>query len=134
MSLAAHRAWYARRWQGYDTAARGRAGERLAAIFLQTKGFHVICRNWQRGHHEIDLVMRDADVLVFVEVRTRPADAFVPGFESLTRDKRRALRQGMEDYLRRVPRPPQTWRCDVVEVMHDAQARLRWAHYSGVSL
>ncbi|KAF0094335.1 MAG: hypothetical protein E1N59_2051 [Puniceicoccaceae bacterium 5H] len=129
------RRWhYGRRWQRWNTAQRGQKGEALAAAYLRTFGLAVICRNWRRGKHELDLVMRDGDVLVFVEVRTRPADASVPGFETLTAGKRQALRQGMEDYLRRVPRQPRTWRFDMVEVNHHDDGRLACAHYAGIRL
>ena len=49
----------------------GRAGEQAAARFLEEKGFTILGRNLHTPHGEIDLLAEKADVLVFVEVKTR---------------------------------------------------------------
>ena len=49
----------------------GRKGEALAADFLTEAGMRVVDRNWRCSQGEIDLVARDGDELVFVEVKTR---------------------------------------------------------------
>lgn len=66
-------------------AATGRAGEEAAARFLQGLGWRILDRNWRHGPLELDLVCREGDAIVFVEVKTRaaagpasPADAFTP--------------------------------------------------------
>lgn len=60
----------------------GRRGERLAARHLRRRGMRIIVRGYRTPHGEIDLVARDGDVLVFVEVKTRrqgqPAEAVTP--------------------------------------------------------
>ncbi len=63
----------------------GRYGEEVAARHLQAAGYAIVERNWRCGGGEIDLVARDGDVLVFVEVKTRasvrfgiPAEAVSP--------------------------------------------------------
>ncbi len=72
------------RWlsQTPATSKRGEAGERVAERYLRReKGFKRIARNWrnpQDRREEIDLVMKDGEVLVFVEVKTRAMDALVP--------------------------------------------------------
>ena len=56
--------------------AVGRFGEQLAAEHLVTAGLTVLATNWRCRSGELDLVARDGDVLVFVEVKTRTTLAF----------------------------------------------------------
>ena len=60
----------------------GRAGEHAAAKFLQSRGLRVLARNFSCPLGEIDLIVRDGDILAFVEVKTRregvPAEAVTP--------------------------------------------------------
>ena len=62
------------------------------------------------------MVMRDGDVLVFVEVKTRVEGSRVPGFAAVDDDKRRVLRRAIAGYLRGMRPPPRTHRLDVMEV------------------
>jgi putative endonuclease len=102
------------------TAVRGEAGERLAVEFLRReRGFVPVVRNWRSPRDrraEIDLVCRDGEALVFVEVKARAAGARVPGYHAVTARKRRALRRACLTYLALLPRRPRTIRFDVVEV------------------
>jgi len=105
---------------GVPGAARGETGERLAADFLRReRGFSVVVRNWRSPRDrraELDLVCRDGDALVFVEVKTRTAGALVPGYYAVDDRKKRALRRACEAYLAQLAAPPRTFRFDVVEV------------------
>jgi putative endonuclease len=60
----------------------GQSGEREAAKFLRRAGMRILARNYRGPSGEIDLIARDGDVLVFVEVKTRregvPAEAVTP--------------------------------------------------------
>ncbi len=56
--------------------ATGRAGEDLAVRHLENAGFTILERNWRCGKAEIDIIARDGEALVFVEVKTRSTDAF----------------------------------------------------------
>jgi putative endonuclease len=110
------------RWlsQTRGKLSRGEAGERLAERYLvREKGFKRIARNWrnpQDRREEIDLVMKDGEVLVFVEVKTRALNAKVPGYHAVNPAKRKILRRGIAGYLRGLAPPPPTYRLDVVEV------------------
>lgn len=53
------------------TMAKGRFGEDVAAKYLTSRGFRILDRNVRVGHGEIDILAKDGDELVFVEVRTR---------------------------------------------------------------
>lgn len=52
-------------------SAVGMAGEQIAVQFLEDHGYTVIERNWRCGRQEIDIIARDHDFLIFVEVKTR---------------------------------------------------------------
>jgi len=73
----------------------GRLGEELAVDYFRQHGMLVLDRNWrpQRANlrGELDLVVRDEDTLVIVEVKTRRCLAFGSPAESVTRRKLRAL-------------------------------------------
>ena len=69
----------------------GREGEALAANFLQQKGYEIVDRNWRYGPKEIDIVARDGDTMVFVEVKTRSTLAFELPQEAVTKKKMKNL-------------------------------------------
>ena len=70
---------------------RGVLAERLASDFLEAQGLRPISRNFRTPQGEIDLIMRDGDVLVFVEVRCRTSNAFVHAEETIDRRKRQHI-------------------------------------------
>lgn len=98
----------------------GERGERLAAEWLgREAGFVVIVRNWRNPRDrrdEIDLVCRDGDVLVFVEVKARAAGALVPGYHAIDERKKRVLRRTIKAYLAGLHEKPRTFRFDVLEI------------------
>ncbi len=79
--------------------AIGHDAETLAERFLSRRGLLPITRNYRCRRGEIDLVMRDADTLVFVEVRRRSSRAFGGGLESVSAAKRARLVVAAEHYL-----------------------------------
>ena len=113
-------------WPWREGRDRGAQGERLAADWLRReRNFSVVARNWRSPRDrrdEIDLVCRDGEVLVFVEVKSRTAGALVPGYHAVDERKKRVLRRAAEAYLARLPAKPRTFRCDIVEVTFPAGA------------
>lgn len=102
----------------------GSEGERIAAGWLEReRNFHILARNWRApsdNRLELDLVARDGDTLVFVEVKARPSYALVPGyFAATTPKKRKALLRAARAYVRQLREKPRTIRYDVVEVDSD---------------
>ena len=77
----------------------GRDAESLAENFLARRGFVPVSRNYRCRRGEIDLVMRDADTLVFVEVRRRTSRAFGGGADSVDAHKQARLVAAAEHYL-----------------------------------
>jgi len=117
----------------------GARGEQQAAEWLRrTRGFTIVARNWRSPRDrrdEIDLVCRDGEALVFVEVKTRAAAALVPGYYAVDRRKKRVLRRAIQAYLVQLAKPPRTFRFDVVEVAHAADgAESEVLHFENVPL
>lgn len=102
------------------TESGGDRGERLARAWLKReRAFTIVAQNWRNPRDrrdEIDLVCRDREVLVFVEVKARAAGALVPGYHAVDERKKRALRRAIQAYLGRLAEKPRTFRFDVVEV------------------
>lgn len=103
-------------WRPLSTGERG---ERLAASFLEKLGYTTVARNWRSPHDkrdELDLVCRDGEVVVFVEVKTRDAGALVPGYYAVDPRKKKVVLRAAKAYLRSLRPPPHTYRFDIVEV------------------
>ncbi|MGI8554594.1 MAG: YraN family protein [Dehalococcoidia bacterium] len=92
----------------------GAAGERLAALYLEQRGYQIIARNVRLRGGELDIVARDGDCLVFVEVRLRHAASSGVALESITPAKRRRLRFLLAQYCSTLPEQPAEVRIDVV--------------------
>lgn len=137
-------AWLKEVWQKFPrpaSAAAGGAGargEQAAADFLQRRhGFGIVTRNWRSPRDqrdEIDLVARDGEVLVFVEVKARRAAALVPGYYAVDERKKRALRRAVHAYLTALEAPPRTFRFDVVEVSLSERLPAQCLHFANVPL
>jgi putative endonuclease len=97
---------------------RGKRGEDLACHFLRRRGYKILYRNFRgRRGGEIDIVCRDRDTLVFVEVKTRRDEDFGRPFEMLRRDQRGRISVGGLAWLRLLDNPDILFRFDVVEVV-----------------
>lgn len=81
----------------------GNAGEELAARYLQGKGYVLLERNVQAGHHEVDVVMREGNCLVFVEVKTRRSDRFCDPMRAVDDEKLWNLLEAAKMYKREHP-------------------------------
>jgi putative endonuclease len=82
-----------------DSLPFGRWGEEVAADYLEKKGYQVLERRYHFHHAEIDLIARDGDYLVFIEVKTRSSADFGSPEEALTTWKKYYLRRAAEGYL-----------------------------------
>ncbi|MDQ3200156.1 MAG: YraN family protein [Verrucomicrobiota bacterium] len=95
----------------------GARGEKLAARHLRRHGCKLLYRHFRgRQGGEIDLVCRDKDVLVFVEVKTRTREDFGRPLEAITRAQQRRISLGALAWLRLLGNPDILFRFDVVEV------------------
>jgi putative endonuclease len=79
---------------------QGRLAEDCAAEFLRKKGLSLLQRNALYSVGELDLVMRDGDTLVFVEVRQRKSDLFGGAAQSIDRRKMRKCALAAQCWLK----------------------------------
>ncbi|MBT3192295.1 MAG: YraN family protein [Verrucomicrobia bacterium] len=100
----------------------GEWGEAVAAKALKKKGFKILGKRVRVGtRDELDLVARDGEVLVFVEVKTRKSETFGRPAASVDRKKRHTLSRAAVRYLKRLKNPRVCFRFDVVEVVGDME-------------
>jgi len=96
---------------------RGKLGERAAKKHLQRQGLKFLTANFRSPRGEIDLIFRDQDCLVFVEVKTRSSEEWVRPAAAVNAERRRRLTRAALDYLRLLDNPPVKLRFDIVEVL-----------------
>lgn len=96
---------------------RGALGERAAKKHLQERGLKFLTANFRSERGEVDLIFRDADCLVFVEVKTRSTEEWTRPAAAVDARKKRLLSQTALDYLRRLKNPQVKIRFDIVEVL-----------------
>lgn len=112
-----------------DRRGLGRRGEELAAQQLQGEGFDIVTRNWRCEVGELDLVARDGECLVLVEVRTRRGRSLGTPEESITPAKQTRIIDLSEAYVQESGWTGD-WRIDVVAIEMDRRGRvLRVDHY-----
>ena len=106
---------------------RGARGEKLACRLLRRSGYKILYRNFKgRSGGEIDIVCRDRDTLVFVEVKARTREDFGRPIAAVDREKQKRISRGGLNWLRMLDNPDILFRFDVVEVIiaEDASPRL----------
>ena len=113
----------------------GIRGEHLAARHLEQLGLTVIERNVRLPGGELDLVVRDADDLVFVEVKTRIGDESTAPDLAVTSAKLARIERLAESYVARIAEREVPWRVDVVAIVLGRDGRLvRLEHLRGAYL
>ena len=88
------------------TVALGKQAEDRALAYLVRQGLRLIVRNYRCRVGEIDLIMQDVGVLVFVEVRSRSSTRYGGAAASVGPVKQQRLWRTAEHYLMRYPHPP----------------------------
>jgi putative endonuclease len=97
--------------------AVGAYGERVAVRYLLDQGMVLLDRNWRCPSGEIDAILRDRDVLVFVEVKTRRGGRFGSPAAAVVPAKVARLRRLAAQWLAQAAVHPDEVRFDVVEVL-----------------
>jgi putative endonuclease len=105
---------------GLTTKARGDAAEDMALQFLRKHGLQLEARNFKAQGGEIDLIMRHAQTLVFVEVRARHRSDYGSAAASVTAVKQQRIAKAATQYLQRRTGNPPPCRFDVVAIVPDA--------------
>ena len=101
---------------GGSRRSTGQRGEEIAAEHLRGLGYEILARNVRTRYGEIDIVARDGDCLVFVEVKTRRSLALGAPEESVDGRKLAQVTALAEAYLATLAEQPANCRIDVVAV------------------
>ena len=96
---------------------RGRLGERAAKRQLKKDGLKFLYANFRGEAGEIDLIFRERETLVFVEVKTRSSEAWTRPAAAVNADKQRKIIATAREYLRLLHHPDIAYRFDIVEVL-----------------
>ena len=102
----------------------GNYGELLARRILEDRGYIILHRKYQTRYGEIDLVARDGNQLVFIEVKTRISKAFGAGLEAITKRKRAHLLRTAYCYLQQHHYQDCPCRFDIITLDLDYRGKL----------
>ena len=78
----------------------GKWGEEIAARFIEKNGYEILERDWKSGHHDLDIIARDEDTLVIIEVKTRRSRLYGDPEESIDHKKRLSLLSAINHYVK----------------------------------
>ena len=80
----------------------GKWGEQIAAEYLQKKGYRIMFRDWKIGHRDLDIIAKQNDVVVIVEVRTRRNNHFGDTEMTIDRQKIRNICIASNAFVKRL--------------------------------
>jgi len=103
-----------------DTRAAGRGGEEAAAGYLINKGYRILYRNFRYGRYgEVDIIAKQADVLCFVEVKSRTNVRYGLASESVGHKKRVKILAVASHFLKINGLGDQKTRFDILEIYYN---------------
>lgn len=109
---------------GLNRGERGRRGEVAVETYLRRQGYQITARNFRCRVGELDVVARDGNELVFVEVRSRSSALFGRPEETVDRHKQLRVRRAAQCYLLATGQTNAWCRFDVVGLLVDAEGRV----------
>lgn len=109
----------------------GTFGEQHASDHLKRNGYAILDRNVRLPSGELDIMAKERDTFVLVEVRTKASKRFGTGEESITPKKQRTLTALAYEYAEAHPEAYEKWRLDLIAIDVDRAAGIvtRLAHY-----
>jgi len=99
----------------------GKEGERIAERYLKEKGYKLVERNYRCAAGEVDLIVLDRRVIVFVEVKTRTGHGFGTPLEAVQPRKQRKMMQAAQFFLSQKKLHQRDARFDVVGISWPGQ-------------
>ena len=104
----------------------GKQGQDLAEKYLKTKGLKTLERNFRSRYGEIDLIMKDKNTLVFVEVKSRRSKGFGEPLESVTSQKQEKISFIALHYLQLKKALQKPARFDVIGIQMTEKPKINW--------
>lgn len=111
-----------------NSKSLGKKGEDIAEELLRSKGYQIIKRNFRFGKGEIDIIAKDGDCLVFVEVKSRKNYDFGEPEYSITKSKQKQLKRIAEGYFYVNGISEQLCRFDVITIVGEKEDELKISH------
>lgn len=111
----------------------GKWGEDLAADYLQHKGYTIIERDWKSGRRDLDIVAKNGNVIVFVEVKTRRNSLYGQPEEAVDYRKLQSLQQAINHYIK-FRHISQEVRFDIISIVGTIGAEPDIQHIQDVAL
>ena len=99
----------------------GILGERVAARWLRQQGWEIVQHRFRSGRRDVDLIVRSADTIAFIEVKARRGESFGSPVEAVHHRKQRELGRAARVWVDRFGSDTMTYRFDVVGVLVDGQ-------------
>jgi putative endonuclease len=96
----------------------GKKGEALAEEYLKRKGFQIIKKNYRYGHKEIDLIAKEGNTIVFVEVKAGRSKSFGAPHERVDSRKQRNLIDAANDFIQKEDTANCDFRFDVLAITY----------------
>ncbi|MGC6505308.1 MAG: YraN family protein [Coraliomargaritaceae bacterium] len=116
-------------------AQRGAFGEVIARSYCRRRlKYKIIAQNWRYKRYEIDLICREGDILVFIEVRARDEKSLISGYHSVNSKKKARLELACRAYMRQLSIPPKHFRFDIIEVQLLRNGKGEARHYQNIEL
>lgn len=110
----------------------GKLGENIAKNYLQEKGYEILEQNYRNKYAEIDIVAKEKDVMVFVEVKTRIGEQFGTPEDSLNKNKMSRLFRNANMYSAR--KGFSSYRIDAICIVLDEERQVqRINHYQNIT-
>lgn len=108
----------------------GKKGEEIASAYLKKEGYKILARNWFYDHKEIDIIARQGDEIVIVEVKTREGDYFEEPWEAVSTRKIRNLVDVADAWLNQQKIDLET-RFDVISIIFSDDINYELTHFPG---
>lgn len=112
----------------------GNLGETIAKKYLEDKGYSILEQNYENKYGEIDLIAKDKNILVFVEVKTRIKEQFGLPEDAINKNKIQRIARNAQAYLLRKGLSDREYRIDAICVVLDEKSQVkRVDHYENIT-
>lgn len=108
----------------------GKKGEKIARDYLKKEGYKILAKNWYYDHKEIDIIARQNDEIVIVEVKTREGDYFEEPWEAVSSRKIKNIVEAAEGWLIQEQVDLET-RFDVISIIFSRDGTFELTHFQG---
>lgn len=94
----------------------GKYGENIACKYLEKNGYNILCRNFNTNNSEIDIIAKDKDEIVFIEVKSRTSKQYGAPIESVNEFKKKHIISAAKYYIYKNSLENKNIRFDIIEV------------------